>query len=83
MSFINGKVFEVAPEAKIGTQCYKALMGLDAPCPDCPIKLNGGKGGSCVITNDYLNLKVTSNALPIKWEGRDQYLITCNEYKDE
>ncbi|MBQ2819518.1 MAG: diguanylate cyclase [Clostridia bacterium] len=83
LSFINGKVFEVAPEAKIGTQCYKALMGLDAPCPDCPIKLNGGKGGSCVITNDYLNLKVTSNALPIKWEGRDQYLITCNEYKDE
>ena len=30
----------VCPKAKIGDKCYHALYGLDAPCADCPLKMN-------------------------------------------
>jgi putative two-component system response regulator len=83
LRFINGKVFEVAPEANIGAKCYKTLMGLDNPCKLCPVALNGGKGGECVIANDHLGLKVTASAMPITWEGKDQFLLTCREYISE
>ena len=26
------------PNLKVGEKCYKTLYGLDAPCPDCPLK---------------------------------------------
>jgi len=26
------------PQLRVGEKCYKTLYGLDAPCPDCPLK---------------------------------------------
>lgn len=83
LRFINGKVLEVAPEAKIGAKCYKSLMGLDCPCDLCPVALNDGKGGECVVDNKHLGLKVTASAMPITWEGKDQFLLTCREFISE
>ncbi len=79
LKFLNGRVLDVAPDAKKGEPCYKALMGNDVPCKTCPIKLNDGKGGTCLIQNEYLDLKVNATAAPIHWDGKKEWLITCRE----
>lgn len=33
---------DLFPKIEIGEKCYKALYGLDSPCPDCPL-LSGNK----------------------------------------
>ncbi len=82
LQFLNGKVTEIAPDAKHGAFCHKVLMGLDEPCPNCPIKMNGGNGGSCRIHNEYLNLVVNASAAPIHWSGKQQWLITCRQQEE-
>lgn len=36
----NETAKEIYPSLQMGMKCYKALMGLDAPCPPCPV-VNG------------------------------------------
>ena len=81
LRFLNGKVAEVAPNAKKGAYCYKSLMGNDAPCENCPIKLSS-EGGTCRIINDHLGLKVDATAAPIHWDGKKEWLLTCRAAKD-
>lgn len=33
----NDTAREIYPSLKLGQKCYKALMGLDSPCPPCPV----------------------------------------------
>lgn len=33
----NDTAKEIYPSLEKGKKCYKALMGLDAPCPPCPV----------------------------------------------
>ena len=75
LRFLNGRVLEVAPNAKKGEHCYKALMGRDAPCEECPIKT----GGTCRISNTYLGLEVDATVAPIHWDGKKEWLLTCRQ----
>ena len=34
----NDTAKEIYPNLQKGIKCYKALMGLDSPCPPCPVK---------------------------------------------
>ncbi len=81
INFLNSRTAEIAPLAKKGDFCYKVLMGIDEPCKSCPTFLNNGTGGSCDITNSYLNLTVKASASKIHWDGKKQWLITCKEKK--
>ena len=40
---VNDTAAKLYPTLKLGDKCYSCLMGLDAPCPPCPIA-NGIKG---------------------------------------
>ena len=33
----NDTAKEIYPNLQKGIKCYKALMGLDSPCPPCPV----------------------------------------------
>ena len=33
----NATAKQIYPSLQIGVKCYKALMGLDSPCPPCPV----------------------------------------------
>ncbi|MGN0995555.1 MAG: response regulator [Candidatus Ventricola sp.] len=33
----NDTARQIYPNLKLGEKCYRALMGLDAPCPPCPV----------------------------------------------
>ena len=77
LQFINGKTLDLVPDAQVGARCHEVLMGLESPCESCPARL--GSGGSCIIENRHLNLRVRSNADRIQWNGKPAWLITCLE----
>ena len=35
----NDTAKQLYPNLQPGVKCYKALMGLDSPCPPCPVAL--------------------------------------------
>lgn len=81
ISFCNGRTLELVPDIKKDSICHKALLGKDTPCAECPIN-KGECGGTSFIRNDVLGLSVNSSASPIHWDGKKQWLITCNEVKE-
>lgn len=80
LHFLNARTREIAPEAKAGMLCHKALMGLDSRCPDCPARdIRSTKNCECSIVNELFNLHVLSEATLIRWGGEDACLISCRE----
>ena len=80
LRFLNDKTREVAPEAKEGMFCYKALMGLDERCPGCPAEnIRQAKNHERTIVNHHLNLHVQSEATLIRWGGEEACLLSCRE----
>ena len=51
---------DIFPKAELGEKCYKALYGLEKPCPDCPL-LSGNKKLSQVKNNNYETSLVLAN----------------------
>ena len=47
----NDTARKLYPNLQPGGKCYKALMGLDSPCPPCPVAL----GIQCEI---YLEITI-------------------------
>ncbi len=83
IQFLNGRVSEIAPDARKGEYCYKTLMGYDKPCDECPIRLGGGRGGTCRISNQYLDVDVDATATQIHWSGKEQWLLTCRKVDEK
>ena len=44
--------YDIFPKVKLGQKCYKALYGLDKPCPDCPL-LSGNKKVTALGNTHY------------------------------
>jgi len=42
----------IFPHATLGEKCYKALYGLEKPCPDCPL-ISGNKKANHIGKNNY------------------------------
>ncbi len=77
--FLNEKTKSIAPDAAVGQQCFKCLMGLDEQCADCPTRNMEHGNNERPIYNANLHLSVLSAATSIQWDGKDAYLITCRE----
>ena len=83
IQFLNGKTLDIAPDAREGSYCYQTLMGKNAPCDSCPTRLSDGCGGSCILNNTYLGLRVRASAHTIHWNGKPCWLVTCQETDTE
>ena len=74
LKFLNKKTRTLAPDSREGMPCYRAFMGKDTPCENCPLT---APHHTCVIENHKLSVLVRTQATQIFWDGKDEYLITC------
>ena len=73
----------IFPEVKDGVHCYKAIRGLDAPCPDCPIFLGGAKG-RVIYDSPNKDKSFFATFSNIKFNnGTDGYIVTSSEIDPE
>ena len=69
--------YDIFPKVKLGEKCYKALYGLDKPCPDCPL-LSGNKKVSAISNTHYetslvlANRKSTYQVMTLKNIGKEE-----------
>lgn len=82
--YINKKIRNLMPNAKIGDKCHKLVFNKDKPCKVCPIKLlkESGKSNTEAIENynPLYNFWTSSVASKIKWENKDNVcLISCHD----
>ncbi|MDO4530816.1 MAG: diguanylate cyclase, partial [Bacillota bacterium] len=84
LKFLNAKTLELAPEAKIGMHCYRALMGRESRCPGCPaLNIAEEKTAEQILYNRHFQLHVLSEATLIQWENESSCMLTCREVKKE
>ena len=84
LKYINAKTKQLVPETSPGMRCYKALMGLEERCADCPaVNIKQDKNGRRKILNNYLGLEVLADATLIQWGGEESCLLTCREMPKE
>ena len=80
LRFLNAKTKTIAPDAKEGMPCYKALTGRDFRCKNCPaLNIRHTKNSEQLMVNHHLNLTVQSEATLIHWGSKEACLITCRE----
>lgn len=78
IKYLNAKTKQLAPDAEPGMCCYKALMGLEEQCPDCPSRnIHLAKNASALMYNEKFRLKVLAEATAIQWNGERSCLLTC------
>ena len=80
--YINEKARKIAPDIRLGDQCYWGLRGRSQQCEDCPLrKIDDPKGTKTIINHEHLNLCVEAEAMVITWNGEEGRLLTCTELK--
>ena len=73
----------IFPEVKDGVHCYKAIRGLDAPCPDCPI-FQGLPTGRVIYESPNKDKCFFATFSNIKFNnGTDGYIVTSSEIDPE
>ena len=80
LKYINARAQRLLPGAKVGTCCYETLFGRDTPCEGCPMKAKPAcqTGAEQVeLYNSMLDIWSLAGASPIKWDGVDACMITC------
>ena len=82
--FVNDNARKEVPELRVGTPCYKAMMGQEQPCEDCPVRKlkNGEAVGESRIANAYLGKCFHARASRVVWKGKEAILIACKEKED-
>ena len=85
LKYVNIKTRELAPEIKTGMYCYKALMGREERCQNCPaLDIRQRKNGRTKMHNYRFDVEALADATLIQWDGREACLLTCREIpKDE
>jgi hypothetical protein len=80
--YINEKARKIAPDIRLGDQCYWGLRGRSQQCEDCPLrKIDDPEGTKTIINHEHLNLRVEAEAMVISWNGEEERLLTCTELK--
>ncbi len=80
LTYINAKTREAIPTLREGDVCYRAIMGRDAPCEDCPLaKLDHSGFAKSRIHSQKLGFPVVAEASRVRWDGQESFLITCRE----
>lgn len=78
LMYQNARSKQSAPDAEPGMLCYRALMGRDTPCPNCPMHHPGETGKTIMRRPDCENLCLTESTM-IRWEGKPVCMITSRE----
>ena len=80
LKYVNAKTRELAPDVKPGMLCYKALMGQETRCANCPgADILRKKTASEKLYNEHFGLNVLAEATLIRWNGAQSCLLTCRE----
>ena len=81
LRFINRKTKEIAPEAKLGTPCYRAFLNRDVPCENCPAdRLNQECGNYTMeFYNPHLDVWSSADASLITWKGGEAVMLSCHD----
>ena len=77
----NDTAKQIYPSLEIGQKCYKALMGLDFPCPPCPV-VNGIQGPKTYldpIRHIYETVDAVETVLPDGSHGHALVFSTVDE----
>ena len=64
---VNETCRAIYPQVEIGKKCHACLMGLDAPCPNCPVA--AGRHGPNTYLDPIRNIAETVDALDVELEG--------------
>ncbi|MGI5967250.1 MAG: diguanylate cyclase domain-containing protein [Anaerotruncus rubiinfantis] len=79
--FLNRRLLELLPYARVGDLCYKALWNRQTPCEQCPMALMlRDQAGNYTreMYNPYLNKWVNATASHMPWlDGSNVALISC------
>lgn len=83
LKYINAKIQQIAPEAKLGMKCYRAFYNRDIPCEMCPMNgIKEDKNKTIEIYNPASNIWSMADASRIRWGNRDACLIACHNITD-
>ncbi len=80
VKFLNKKTRALAPDSREGMSCYRAFMGRETPCENCPLT---AEGHACIIENAKLGVRVQAQATQIFWDNKEETLITCYDIGKE
>ena len=77
----NDTAKSIYPKLKLGEKCYHALMGLDSPCPPCPVAngIYGPKTYLDPIRHIYETVDAVETVLPDGSNGHALVFSTVAE----
>ena len=91
IEFFNNSVKQSCPDIALGDKCYKAIVGISSPCPDCPLKNSSNQlseqssqSGSFKITKrfpkeNHGNRLMEISIKEINWNSHKSYMAVCEE----
>lgn len=83
LKYLNAKTRELAPDAKLGMRCYKALMGCDSRCEGCPSRnILQAKTDSAYMYNSKYDIHTLAETTLVQWRGTQSCLVTCRVLND-
>lgn len=83
LKYINAKIQQIAPEAKLGMKCYRAFYNRDIPCEMCPMNgIKEDKNKTIEIYNPASNIWSMADASRIRWGNQEACLIACHNITD-
>ncbi len=76
LKYLNAKLRNAVPEAKLGVPCYKALKGRQTPCEGCPCReILNKKSDSTMLYNEQVNISTHTEASLVQWGGKQACLM--------
>ncbi len=82
-NFFNHAARQHDPGLALGMVCYKALMGREERCTDCPArKIRERKPGEQIVVTPK-GERILSEAVLIDWKGQEACMITCRQLPDD
>lgn len=80
LRYLNARTRSLAPNAKHGMCCYKALMGREERCPGCPaVNIREKKTNTALLQDGKFPLEILAEATLIQWNGEESCLMTCRK----
>ncbi|NCC67347.1 MAG: diguanylate cyclase, partial [Clostridia bacterium] len=78
--YSNRAIREYFGSDYVGCTCHRQFLGLDKPCPGCPISAyrSGGKPVATEIRRPD-GMWVLTQASPLHWHGRDIMMVSCTD----
>lgn len=80
LKYLNAKLRDAVPEAKLGQVCYKTLKGRDTPCEGCPcLRILEKKNDSAALYNERVDVTTDTDAALVQWGGKQACMMTSRK----